>query len=81
MCNEYPDSIEMSKDIPTIITYGQQSADYTGLPLADSALLSVKVTNQEGIGQIDSQLVGAYNFQIDGCRCCWTALWGYPLKR
>jgi UDP-N-acetylmuramoyl-tripeptide--D-alanyl-D-alanine ligase len=62
VCNEYPYLLDMSKGIPTIITYGQQSADYTGQPLADSALLSVKVTGQQAIGQIDSQLVGAYNF-------------------
>ena len=62
VCNEYPYLMEMSKGIPTVITYGQESADYTGQPLADSALLSVKVTSHEGIGQIDSQLVGAYNF-------------------
>lgn len=62
VCNEYSYLMDMSKGIPTVITYGQQSADYTGLPLADSALLSVKVTSHEAIGQIDSQLVGAYNF-------------------
>jgi UDP-N-acetylmuramoyl-tripeptide--D-alanyl-D-alanine ligase len=62
VCNEYAYLLEMSKGIPTVITYGQKSADYTGLPLADSALLSVNVTSHEGIGQIDSQLVGAYNF-------------------
>ena len=60
--NEYSYLLDMSKGIDTVITYGQEAADYTGQPLADSALLSVKVTHPEGIGQIDSQLVGAYNF-------------------
>jgi len=62
VCNEYGYLLEMSKGIPTVITYGQQNADYTGQALADTALLSVKVTNNDTIGQIDSQLVGAYNF-------------------
>ncbi|QHS61219.1 UDP-N-acetylmuramoyl-tripeptide--D-alanyl-D-alanine ligase [Chitinophaga agri] len=62
LCNEYPYLTEMSKGIPTVITYGSSAADYIGQPLADSALLSVKVTSNEAIGQIDSQLVGAYNF-------------------
>jgi UDP-N-acetylmuramoyl-tripeptide--D-alanyl-D-alanine ligase len=62
VCNEYQYLLDMSKGIQTVITYGQASADYTGQPLADSALLSVKVNSHEGIGQIDSQLVGAYNF-------------------
>ncbi|TWV99079.1 UDP-N-acetylmuramoyl-tripeptide--D-alanyl-D-alanine ligase [Chitinophaga pinensis] len=62
VCNEYPYLMDMSKGIPTVITYGETAADYTGQALADSALLSVKVTNKEGLGQIDSQLVGAYNF-------------------
>ncbi|WP_236059648.1 UDP-N-acetylmuramoyl-tripeptide--D-alanyl-D-alanine ligase [Chitinophaga rhizophila] len=62
VCNEYDYLLDMSKGIQTVITYGQRSADYTGQPLADSALLSVKVTSHEEIGQIDSQLVGAYNF-------------------
>jgi UDP-N-acetylmuramoyl-tripeptide--D-alanyl-D-alanine ligase len=61
VCNEYPYLAEMSKGIPTIITYGQENADYTGFPLADSALLGVQVTHPEGVGQIDTQLVGAYN--------------------
>lgn len=62
LCNEYPYLTEMSKGIPTVITYGSSAADYIGQPLADTALLSVKVTSNEAIGQIDSQLVGAYNF-------------------
>lgn len=62
VCNEYPYLTDMSKGIPTVITYGSSAADYTGQALADNALLSVKVTSHEGIGQIDSQLVGAYNF-------------------
>lgn len=62
VCNEYPYLTDMSKGIATVITYGQRSADYTGVPLADSALLSVKVNSHDDIGQIDTQLVGAYNF-------------------
>lgn len=62
VCNEYPYLVEMSKGIPTVITYGQKSADYTGTPLAESALLSVKADKPSGIDQINTQLVGAYNF-------------------
>lgn len=57
--NEYSYLQEMSKGINQVITYGEKTADYTGEPLADSALLSVNVT---GIGTISTQLVGAYNF-------------------
>lgn len=62
LCNEYPYLLEMSKGIPQVITYGQKDATYTGEPIADSALLSVKVTSNEAAGLIPTQLVGAYNF-------------------
>jgi len=57
--NELPYLQEMSKGIREVVTYGQTNANYTGQPLADTALLSVKV---ETIGTINTQLVGAYNF-------------------
>lgn len=57
--NEYPYLQEMSKGIKEVITYGQTNADYTGKPLADTALLSVNV---EKTGIVSTQLVGAYNF-------------------
>jgi len=57
--NEYAYLQEMSKGINEVITYGEKTADYTGEPLADTALLGVKVT---GMGTISTQLVGAYNF-------------------
>jgi UDP-N-acetylmuramoyl-tripeptide--D-alanyl-D-alanine ligase len=57
--NEYSYLLEMSKGIKEVISYGEKSADYTGKPLADTALLSVDVT---GAGTISTQLVGAYNF-------------------
>jgi UDP-N-acetylmuramoyl-tripeptide--D-alanyl-D-alanine ligase len=62
LCNEYDYLVEMSKGIPQVITYGQQDATYTGDPIADTALLSVKVTSDAVTGLIPTQLVGAYNF-------------------
>jgi UDP-N-acetylmuramoyl-tripeptide--D-alanyl-D-alanine ligase len=59
VCNEYPYLLEMSQGIHTVITYGHAGADYVGEPLTDTALLSVKV---EHVGEINTQLVGAYNF-------------------
>lgn len=60
--NQYAYLQEMSKGIKEVITYGQANADYTGQPLADTALLSVKVLSDETVGTIPTQLVGAYNF-------------------
>lgn len=57
--NEYSYLEEMSKGIKEVITYGKTNADYTGQPLADTALLGVKV---DTTGTISTQLVGAYNF-------------------
>lgn len=62
VCNEYPYLTEMSKGIPTVITYGQKNAVYTGIPLAETALLSVQVGQPSAVGRINTQLVGAYNF-------------------
>jgi UDP-N-acetylmuramoyl-tripeptide--D-alanyl-D-alanine ligase len=57
-CNEYPYLSEMSKGIPHVISYGHEGADYVGAPLADTALLGVKVGDEV----IQTNLVGAYNF-------------------
>jgi UDP-N-acetylmuramoyl-tripeptide--D-alanyl-D-alanine ligase len=58
-CNEYSYLQEMSKGIKEVISYGETNADYIGQPLAESALLSINVP---GLGTVNTQLVGAYNF-------------------
>ena len=52
---------EMSHDISTVITYGTQDADYTGLALQQSAFLTVEMTKGAHIPLVHTQLVGAYN--------------------
>jgi UDP-N-acetylmuramoyl-tripeptide--D-alanyl-D-alanine ligase len=62
VCNSYPYLLEMSKGIMEVITYGEKDADCTGEPLATSAFLGVKVTSDDTIGTLQTQLTGAYNF-------------------
>ena len=52
----------MSEGIMEVITYGEADADCTGQPLATSALLGVKVTSDDTVGTLQTQLTGAYNF-------------------
>jgi len=62
VCNDYDYLVEMSKGIPHIVTYGQKEADYTGHPVADKAFLEVAITGDSHVGNIQTNLVGAYNF-------------------
>jgi len=62
VCNSYPYLLEMSEGIMEVITYGEADADCTGQPLATSALLGVKVTSDDTVGTLQTQLTGAYNF-------------------
>ncbi len=64
LCNSYPYLLEMSKGIPEVITYGEEDADITGTPLAESALLGVQLTGEDAdtIGTLQTHLTGAYNF-------------------
>ncbi|WP_225859929.1 MULTISPECIES: UDP-N-acetylmuramoyl-tripeptide--D-alanyl-D-alanine ligase [Chitinophaga] len=62
VCRDYPYLVEMSKGIATVITYGETDADFTGSPLADTALLGVRVTQPSSVGTLQTNLVGAYNF-------------------
>ncbi len=62
VCNDYDYLVEMSKGIPHIVTYGQKEADFTGHPVADKAFLEVAVTGDSHVGNIQTHLVGAYNF-------------------
>ena len=52
---------EMSKGIPTRITYGTQNADVTGFVKSSSGLLEVSITAGSDIGSIKTNLVGEYN--------------------
>ena len=52
---------EMSKGIPTRITYGTQNADVTGIVKSSSGLLEVSITAGSDIGSIKTNLVGEYN--------------------
>jgi UDP-N-acetylmuramoyl-tripeptide--D-alanyl-D-alanine ligase len=57
---DYDYLLDMSKDIPSIITYGTSDADITGNATQSEPFLHVKVT--KGItGTIHTQLVGDYN--------------------
>ncbi|WP_298736330.1 UDP-N-acetylmuramoyl-tripeptide--D-alanyl-D-alanine ligase [uncultured Chitinophaga sp.] len=62
VCNNYPYLLEMSQGIMEVITYGEKDADCTGEPLATSAFLGVKVTSDDTVGTLQTQLTGAYNF-------------------
>jgi UDP-N-acetylmuramoyl-tripeptide--D-alanyl-D-alanine ligase len=52
---------EMSKDIPHIITYGTQQADFTGVVTPATSFLHVLITHGSSIDTIQTQLVGDYN--------------------
>lgn len=52
---------EMSKGIPTRVTYGTQHASVTGHVKSSSALLEVLITSGANIGLIKTNLVGDYN--------------------
>lgn len=52
---------EMSKGIPKIVKYGSRHADITGVVKSDSGLLEVLMTGGTGIGEVKTNLVGAYN--------------------
>lgn len=51
----------MSKGIPEIIRYGTKDADVTGIVEKSEPYLNVKITGGGSLGEIGSQLVGAYN--------------------
>lgn len=50
---------EMAAGIDRQVTYGTDNADYVGTPLMNGLFLSVEVA---GMGRIDTQLVGIYNY-------------------
>lgn len=52
---------DMSKDIPSIITYGTQDADVVGYTVKSEPFLQVAITKGSSTGNISSQLVGDYN--------------------
>lgn len=53
---------EMANGIGVQITYGSQSADYTGVPLMDGVFLQVNMNTADGQATIPTHLVGEYNF-------------------
>ena len=61
--NDYNYLVEMSSGITTVITYGTEHADITGVEMIDAAneFLQVKITKGAGISEIKTQLVGGYN--------------------
>ncbi|MFN8265612.1 MAG: UDP-N-acetylmuramoyl-tripeptide--D-alanyl-D-alanine ligase [Chitinophagaceae bacterium] len=61
MNNDYDYLHEMSKGINNIITYGTSHAQTTGELFKSEPFLEVKITSNETIGMISTQLVGAYN--------------------
>jgi UDP-N-acetylmuramoyl-tripeptide--D-alanyl-D-alanine ligase len=58
---DYDYLLEMSKGIPTIITYGTDKADFTGTVKSGSGLLEVSITAGAQIDSIKTNLVGDYN--------------------
>ena len=52
---------EMSKNIPSVITYGTHDADVTGKVKSSSGLLEILITSDSDIGSIKTNLVGEYN--------------------
>jgi len=61
-CNSYPYLLDMARGMLEIVTYGEKDADFTGRPLAETAFLGVAVEGEEGIGTVQTQLTGTYNF-------------------
>lgn len=61
ICRDYDYFQEMSRNIPHIIWYGSAEADVTGSIVSAEPFLVIHV-NDEEIGNIQTQLVGAYNF-------------------
>jgi UDP-N-acetylmuramoyl-tripeptide--D-alanyl-D-alanine ligase len=67
----------MSRDIPTICTYGTQDADLTGLATTSEPFLEVRFT--KGINEtIQSQLVGDYNLPNILCAAAVGDYFGIP---
>ncbi len=60
---DYDYLIEMSKGIPTIITYGTSDAQITGheKKAGNNEFLQVEITKGAGINDIKTQLIGGYN--------------------
>ena len=52
---------EMSKGIPTMITYGTHNAEVTGIVKSSSGLLEVLITAGADISSVKTNLVGEYN--------------------
>lgn len=59
--SDYDYLLEMSKGIPTIITYGTAGADVEGRILQNEPFLQVAVTKGSATGTIKTNLVGEYN--------------------
>jgi UDP-N-acetylmuramoyl-tripeptide--D-alanyl-D-alanine ligase len=67
----------MSRNIPTIFTYGTRDADFTGLATTSEPFLEVRFTN--GINEtIQSQLVGDYNLPNILCAAAVGNYFGIP---
>ena len=59
--SDYEYLVEMSKGIPTIITYGTKGADVEGSVLQNEPFLEVAVTKGSATGTFKTHLVGEYN--------------------
>ncbi len=52
---------EMSKGIPSVITYGTRTGDVIGHAIQSEPFLEVEITRGANTGKINTQLVGEYN--------------------
>lgn len=53
---------EMSQGIPNVVSYGSKNANITGSIIQAEPFLQVKIEKDDSLKEINTQLVGSYNF-------------------